>query len=100
MTLIYILPELFIFLLVLSLILSFFLWKYLPLLILLTNGIYFIIGMVFFYGSTGIFVILFIFNIPSFSVIGLYCFIYYGLLIQRERIVEIELPSLIIGRKK
>jgi hypothetical protein len=94
------LPEIFIFLFIFTLIFGFILWHYLPIFILVVNGIYFVAGMTGFAGTEGISVILFIFNIPSFAVIGLYCFIYYGFFATKTKITEIELPTFITDGKR
>ena len=99
-TLISFVPEIFNFLFILALLIGFILWYYLPIFILLTNGMYFVVGMTGFIGTGGISVILFIFNIPSFAVIGVYWFIYYGFIRQKTKITEIELPSFITDGKR
>ena len=93
------LPEIFIFLFIFNLIFGFILWHYLPIFILVVNGLYFLVGMTAFSGTGGIGIILFIFNIPSFAVIGLYCFIYFGFIRQKTKITEIELSSFVMQRK-
>ena len=93
------LPEIFIFLFIFALTFGFILWHYLPIFILVVNGLYFLVGMTMFAGTGGISIILFIFNIPSFAVIGLYCFIYFGFIRQKTKITEIELPGFVMQRK-
>ena len=83
----------FIFLFTISILIGYILWYYLPIFILVVNGLYFFVGMTTFAGIGGISIILFIFNIPSFAVIGLYCFIYFGFIRQKTKITEIEFPS-------
>ena len=97
-TLVYFIPEIFIFLFVLSLIIGFLLWHYLPIFVVLANGMYVFTAYIM-QLQGGISVILFIFNIPSFAVIGVYWFIYYGFIRQKTKITEIELPSFLMQRK-
>ena len=99
MTLVFIIPELFFLLLISSLIVSVLLWKYLIIFVAVAIAIYYAIGMIFFYGSSGLFLILFLFNVPGFSVIGMYCFIYYGFFVKRTKIAIIEYPDTIVYRK-
>lgn len=90
--------AIFIFLLILSLVIGFVFWHYLPIFVVLANGMYVFTAYIM-QLQGGISVILFIFNIPSFAVIGVYWFIYYGFIRQKTKITEIELPSFLMQRK-
>ena len=90
--------AIFIFLLILSLVIGFVFWHYLPIFVVLANGMYVFTAYIM-QLQAGISVILFIFNIPSFAVIGVYWFIYYGFIRQKTKITEIELPSFLMQRK-
>ena len=63
--------AIFIFLLILSLVIGFVFWHYLPIFVVLANGMYVFTAYIM-QLQGGISVILFIFNIPSFAVIGVY----------------------------
>lgn len=86
-----------------ALVIAYLLWHWLPLFLLIGNVV-FVLSADFLLANniflTCLSAVLFIFGIPSFTIIGVYYFIYWAFFKKRARTITIQMPTIVVRRGK